>query len=65
MDYRLHTPLTKEQLAPLCAGDRVLLSGTVYTARDAAHMRLIELLDAGAPFVADTAEELTRYLLSL
>lgn len=31
----------------LRAGDRVLLSGTVYTARDAAHKRLFELLDAG------------------
>ena len=31
----------------LKAGDRVLLSGTVYTARDAAHKRIIELLDKG------------------
>lgn len=36
--------------APLLrAGDRVLLSGTVYTARDAAHKRLFELLDRGEP----------------
>lgn len=41
--------LTRERTAGLCAGDRVLLSGTVYTARDAAHKRLIALLDAGEP----------------
>ena len=32
------------------AGDTVLLSGTVYTARDAAHKRIFELLDGGKPY---------------
>lgn len=41
--------LTKETVADLRAGDRVLLSGTIYTARDAAHKRLFALLDAGEP----------------
>lgn len=41
--------LTKETVATLRAGDRVLLSGTIYTARDAAHKRLFALLDAGEP----------------
>lgn len=49
MQYQLTTPLTREMLAPLRAGDTVLLSGTVYTARDAAHKRMMELLDAGKP----------------
>ena len=49
MEYKLTTPVTKEDLAPLKAGDTVLLSGTVYTARDAAHKRLMERLDAGEP----------------
>ena len=49
MQYKLTTPVTKEMLAPLKAGDTVLLSGTVYTARDAAHKRMMELLDAGQP----------------
>ena len=39
--------LTRERAAQLRAGDRVLLSGTVYTARDAAHKRIFALLDAG------------------
>ena len=47
MEYRLTTPVTREALAPLRAGDAVLLSGTVYTARDAAHARLCELLRQG------------------
>lgn len=45
----LHTAGLPERLPRLRAGDRVLLSGTVYTARDAAHKRLFELLDAGKP----------------
>ena len=47
MEYHLTTPLTRADLAPLRAGDAVLLSGTVYTARDAAHARLCELLKSG------------------
>ncbi len=47
MQYKLTTPVAKEDLATLRAGDTVLLSGTVYTARDAAHKRMMELLDAG------------------
>lgn len=49
MEYKLTTPLTAGSLALLHAGDTVLLSGTVYTARDAAHLRMTELLDAGKP----------------
>ena len=49
MEYRLNTPLTPAALAPLRAGDTVLLSGVVYTARDAAHARMAALLDAGQP----------------
>lgn len=49
MEYKLTTPVTRELLAPLKAGDTVLLSGVVYTARDAAHQRLMELLDGGQP----------------
>ena len=47
MEYRLTTPCTAEDLAPLKAGDTVLLSGVVYTARDQAHRRMLEALDKG------------------
>ncbi len=49
MQHKLTTPVTREDLAPLKAGDTVLLSGVVYTARDAAHKRMMELLDKGEP----------------
>ena len=46
---RLNTAELAARLPDLRAGDRVLLSGTIYTARDAAHKRLFELLDQGRP----------------
>jgi fumarate hydratase subunit beta len=49
MEHRLVLPLTREKAAALSAGDRIYLSGVIYTARDAAHKRLVELLDAGKP----------------
>lgn len=47
MEYKLKTPIDKKELKKLHAGDTVLLSGTVYTARDAAHKRMMECLDKG------------------
>lgn len=47
MQYNLTTPVTRKDLEPLRAGDTVWLSGTVYTARDAAHKRMMEQLDRG------------------
>ena len=49
MEYKLTAPCTAADLAPLRAGDTVLLSGVVYTARDQAHKRMMEALDAGQP----------------
>ena len=49
MQYQITTPCTAEDLAKLRAGDTILLSGIVYTARDAAHKRMCEALDAGEP----------------
>jgi len=50
---RLATPLTVEAAKSLRAGDRVLISGPLYTARDAAHKRLTDLLKAGEPLPFD------------
>jgi len=47
MEYQLTAPFTKEQVKALRAGDRVLVTGTVYTARDAAHKRIAEMLKRG------------------
>ncbi|MCH5352060.1 MAG: fumarate hydratase C-terminal domain-containing protein [Acutalibacter sp.] len=46
-ELRLNTADLAKQAAVLRAGQRVLLSGTVYTSRDAAHKRITELLDRG------------------
>lgn len=46
---KLSAPLQKSDIKLLHAGDSVLLSGTVYTARDAAHARLFDLLDNNLP----------------
>jgi len=50
---RIHTPLTTKICASLRAGDMVLLTGDVYTARDAAHRRLYEALVKGLPLPID------------
>ncbi|PKN18726.1 MAG: fumarate hydratase [Deltaproteobacteria bacterium HGW-Deltaproteobacteria-6] len=50
---RIQTPLTADICASLRAGDMVLLSGEVYTARDAAHRRLYEALTKGLPLPVD------------
>lgn len=45
-EYKIMTPLTEEKIKKLKAGDTVKLSGYIYTARDAAHGRLIDLIKA-------------------
>lgn len=44
---KLTTPLTVDKIKQLHAGDEVLLSGTIYTGRDAAHKRLMSLIEEG------------------
>ena len=46
MDKYIQTPLTEEIAQTLKAGDYVYITGTIYTARDAAHKRMQEALDA-------------------
>ena len=45
--HDLTAPLTDDDVAGLRAGDRVQISGVIYTARDAAHRRMVESLDRG------------------
>lgn len=46
---KIALPLSAEETAALHAGDSVLLSGEIYTARDCAHKRIFQLLDEGKP----------------
>lgn len=50
---RLETPLSREDLEPLKAGDLVHLGGVLYTARDAAHARMKEAIESGEPLPFD------------
>ncbi len=50
---RLTTPITEEAARDLRVGDRVLLSGVIYTARDAAHARLVAAHEKGEPLPFD------------
>ena len=47
MDKKITTPITEEIAQELTAGDYVYLSGEIYVARDAAHKRMMEVLDRG------------------
>lgn len=47
MDRHMKAPLDREEIKTLQAGDYVYITGTIYTARDAAHLRMNETLDAG------------------
>ena len=62
MEYKLTTPCTAADLAPLKAGDTVLLSGVVYTARDQAHKRMIEALDKGEKLPFDLTGSAIYYV---
>jgi fumarate hydratase subunit beta len=53
MSIHIRLPLTSEEARRLKGGSRVLLSGTVFTARDAAHKRLCAMLDAGKKIPVD------------
>ena len=60
--HHLTTPLTKDDIRKLNIGDVAYISGTVYAARDAAHKRMIEALDAGEPLPADLTGQLIYYV---
>jgi fumarate hydratase subunit beta len=62
MEVKLHTPLTNEKTQTLKAGDSILLSGIIYSARDAAHKRLIDLLNEGKELPLNIKDETIYYV---
>ena len=58
----INTPLTKDITTGLRAGDSILLTGTIYTARDAAHGRLINLLNEGKDLPINVKNEIIYYV---
>lgn len=59
---RIETPLTRELVEQLRIGDRVLLSGVIYSARDAAHLRLVGRLKKGEPLPFDLTGQVVYYV---
>jgi len=61
-EYSMKTPLKPEDIDKLRAGDKVNLNGFIYTARDAAHKRLVELLKEGKPLPLPLDGEIIYYV---
>ena len=61
MTHFLTTPLTAEAVKSLHAGDEARITGVIFTARDAAHKKLFELLQAGQPLPVDLRDQIIYY----
>ena len=61
-NIRITTPLTREKVKELRAGDSCLISGVIYTARDAAHKRLCELVAAGKELPLDVKDSIIYFV---
>lgn len=62
MEYRITTPLKDEDIAKLRTGDTVKITGVIYTARDAAHARLVKLLEEGKELPIDVKGQVIYYV---
>ena len=62
MAISIKTPLTREQARQLKSGDSVLLTGVIYTARDAAHKRLCELVAQGKELPMDAKDSIIYFV---
>jgi fumarate hydratase subunit beta len=61
-EIRLVTPLSTQDVEKLCIGDKVLLSGVLYTGRDAAHKRLFDLIADGKELPIDIQGQVIYYV---
>ncbi len=62
MEKEIRVPLSREDALSLKAGDYVCLTGTIYTARDAAHKRMQEALERGEPLPFDIRGSVIYYM---
>ena len=62
MAIKITAPLSREEARKLKSGDSVLISGVIYTARDAAHKRLCELADKGQELPLDIKDSIIYYV---
>ncbi len=61
-NIKLFTPLKEDEIIRLEIGDKVLLNGKIYSARDAAHKRLVELIKEGKPLPFDIRNQVIYYV---
>lgn len=61
-EIRLSTPLSEDVVNQLRSGDRVLINGIIYTGRDAAHKRLIDLIDQGKTLPFDVKGQVIYFV---
>lgn len=59
---RLETPLTQEKVAQLKSGDNVLISGVIYTGRDAAHKKMVDALASGDALPFDVKDQVIFFV---
>jgi len=62
MDKHIKAPVSAEEISKLRAGDYVYITGTIYTARDAAHKRMYEALQSGQPLPIQLEGNLIYYM---
>ena len=62
MQYQISAPLDKKTISQLKAGDMVYISGTIYTARDAAHKRMAQALAEGHKLPLDVQNNVIYYM---
>ena len=62
MDKYINAPISDEDAKSLHSGDYVYITGTIYTARDAAHKRMAEALEAGQPLPIDMNNNIIYYM---
>ena len=62
MERKIQLPITREIARTIRSGESCLLSGVIYTARDAAHKRLCELLKEGKPLPFDVTDATIYYV---
>ncbi len=62
MEKKISVPISRDDTSDLQAGDYVLLTGTIYSARDAAHKRMQETLDAGGKLPFDIKNNVIYYM---
>ncbi|MGN0808982.1 MAG: Fe-S-containing hydro-lyase [Christensenellales bacterium] len=62
MERRIELPITRESVRNIKSGESLLLSGVIYTARDAAHKRLVELVEKGEELPFDIKDSTIYYV---